>query len=191
MNPPAKPRFPRHTALEVAAELCAILKPACERLTVAGSIRRGKQWIGDVEILYIGTRVTQPKPGDLFASETVSLAQIAIAKLLEDGILAKRPNIAGATAWGDSNKLALHAASGVPVDLFHTSETCWWNYLVCRTGSAAHNVTLATRAQQRGWKWNPYSAGFTHEKTGEPYAVTSEEDLFRFLEMPFKEPKER
>ena len=191
MKPPAKPRFPRHVALTVANDLCEILRPVCERVIIAGSIRRGKQWVGDVEILYIGKQITQAKPGDMFAMETLSLAQIAIEKLLERGMLTKRPNTAGHFTWGDQNKLALHTATGVPVDLFQTTEANWFNYLVCRTGSAAHNVTIATRAQQIGWQWNPYSAGFTKLSNGETYAVTSEADLFRFLDMQYKDPKDR
>ncbi len=191
MNTPAKPRFSRHTALIVANELCALLRPHCERMIIAGSLRRGKQWVGDVEILFISKAVTRPKSGDMFADETVSPAQIAIAKMLEDQLLTKRLKSDGTTTWGDQNKLATHVPTKVPVDLFHTTEAAWFNCLVCRTGSAAHNVTIATRAQHRGWKWNPYSPGFTHEATGEPYAVTSEEDLFRFLAMEFKAPKDR
>lgn len=191
MNPPAKPRFPRHTALTAANEICEILRPVCERVIVAGSLRRGKQWVGDVEILFVGKQVTQPKPGDMFAEETVSLAQIAIAKMLDDGLITKRPNKLDGFTWGDANKLAVHVPTRVPLDLFQTTEASWFNYLVCRTGSAAHNVTIATRAQQLGWKWNPYSVGFTHATTGEHYAVTSEEDLYRFLDMQFVAPKDR
>ena len=58
MNPPqTKPRFARHVALTVANELLEILKPVCDRVIIAGSLRRGKQWVGDMEILYIGKKV--------------------------------------------------------------------------------------------------------------------------------------
>ena len=52
-NPPIKTRFPRAAAIAVARELCEALKPHCERLIVAGSLRRMKQQVGDVEIVYI------------------------------------------------------------------------------------------------------------------------------------------
>ena len=191
MNPQTKPRFSRHTALIAANEICEFLRPHCERIVVAGSLRRGKQWVGDAEILFVSKQITQQKPGDMFAHETVFPAHVAIAKMLEDQILTKRLNSVRSATWGDQNKLAIHVQTAVPVDLFQTTEAHWFNYLVCRTGSAAHNVTIATRAQQRGWKWNPYSAGFTNETTGEPYAVTSEEDLFRFLAMDYIAPSNR
>jgi DNA polymerase/3'-5' exonuclease PolX len=191
MNPPTKPRFARHVALPVSNEILEILKPVCERVIVAGSLRRGKQWVGDVEILYIGKQVTRPKNGDLFAMETVSLADLAIADLLTVKALEKRPNKLGAFTWGDQNKLALHVRSGVPVDLFAATAANWWNYLVCRTGSASHNVTIATRAKQIGWTWNPYGSGFTKDDGSQGYTVESEADLFRFLNIQFVEPQDR
>ncbi len=191
MNPPVKPRFSRHIALTVAQEIVGALTPVCERVIVAGSLRRGKQWVGDVEILFIGKTLTRPKNGDFFENETVCLAQLAIADLLAANILAKRPNKIGGFTWGDQNKLALHTRSGVPVDLFQTTEASWFNYLVCRTGSAAHNVTIATRAKQLGWSWNPYGSGFTNEAGTASHDVVSEADLFTFLDMQFKDPKDR
>ena len=62
---PGKVTFPRAVAIQVARELCEALKPHCERLIVAGSLRRGKQEVGDVEILYIPKRGLG-KDGELF-----------------------------------------------------------------------------------------------------------------------------
>lgn len=191
MNLPIKPRFARHLALTVANEIVEILKPVCERVIVAGSLRRGKQWVGDVEILYIGNTVVQPKQGDLFARESVNLAALAIADLLASKVIAARPNKLGGSTWGDQNKLAVHVRSGVPVDLFSATEANWWNYLVCRTGSASHNVTIATRAKQLGWAWNPYGPGFAKLTGSEVYAVQSEADLFRFLNVQYVDPQDR
>jgi len=44
---------------------------------------------------------------------------------------------------GPLNKLAVYVGSGIPVDLFATTEECWFNALVCRTGSAETNVKIA------------------------------------------------
>ena len=140
--------------------------------------------------MFIGKPHTRPKAGDMFAEETVCLAQLAIADLLAAGAIEKRPKANGSTTWGDLNKYAIHRRTGVPLDLFATTEASWWNYLVCRTGSAGHNAHLAARAKQLGYTWNPYGPGLTGAN-GEPYAVTSEEDLFRFLLIPFVPPYER
>lgn len=191
MTPQVKPRFPRYAAISVARQLVEILTPVCERIIIAGSLRRGKQWVGDVEILYIGKIITRSKPGDMFAQETVSLAEQAIAEMVASSILTPRVNKIGGTCWGDQNKLAAHNATGIPVDLFQTSQSNWFNYLICRTGSAQHNIQIAARAKDRGWSWNPYGSGFTHLITGKTHHVTSEESLFEFLDIPFLTPQER
>lgn len=191
MKPPTKPRFPHHAALAVAQEIVTILRPVCERIIIAGSLRREKSSVGDVEILYISRELTGNRIGDFFAQETRRLAEERIDSMLFDGLLTKRLNSVGSHMWGDQNKLAVHAATGIPVDLFRTTESNWFNALVCRTGSAAHNVTIATRAQQLGWRWSVYGSGFIDTAATRAHDVTSEEDLFDFLQMEFKAPKDR
>lgn len=187
MNPP-KTRYPREAALVVAGELCAILGPVCARLAIAGSLRRGKADVGDVEILFIPK--LEERPLDLLSTTSFNLAEEAIAGMLSRGVLSKRPSKTGGTAWGDKNKLALHR-SGIPVDLFATTEASWWNYMVCRTGPADSNTRIATAAQNRGWKWNPYGSGFTNTATGETHDCHSEEAVFAFVGLPFHPPESR
>ena len=163
-----KPRFPAAVALEVARELCQVLKPCCEWnaaesrpfLCVAGSLRRKRETVGDVEILFVGKWGSVPD--GLFSKDT-DLAEHAIERLVESGILAKRLNSRGSEMWGPKNKLAVHVPSGVPVDFFATRPAFWYNYLVCRTGGAETNTTIAMAAQARGLKWHPYQVGFTVE----------------------------
>lgn len=187
-----KKRWPRAAALEVASELCAALKPSCSRLIVAGSLRRRKADVGDVEIIYIPR--FEDRQFDMFTVAPVNLADKTIGDLLNSGALSKRASKTGSFAWGAKNKLAVHR-SGIPVDLFAATESNWWNYLVCRTGPADSNTRICMAAQQRGWKWNPYGAGFSRggPLAGEPeeYIVTSEEDVFRFVGLPFAQPEDR
>lgn len=186
---PTKPRYPRAGALVVAGELIHHLGPHCTRLAIAGSLRRHKSHVGDVEILYIPK--FEERPVDLLDKGLHSLADEAIARLLDAGTLAKRLSKTGGTAWGEKNKLALHTASGIPVDLFAADDTNWHNYLVCRTGPADSNTRIATAAQQRGWKWNPYGTGFTHLTTGDRHHCHSEESVFAFVGLPFHPPEDR
>lgn len=181
-------KWDRTLALPVAKELCDRLKPACSRLIVAGSLRRRKAAVGDVEILYVP--LLEERPGDLFSTEMVSLAEEEICRMIGDGTLSARPLANGRTAWGEKNKLALHR-SGIPVDLFRTTDEAWFNYLVCRTGPAESNTRIATEAQRRGWQWNPYGAGFTNLETGDVTPMDSEEAVFRFVGLPYKQPWER
>jgi DNA polymerase/3'-5' exonuclease PolX len=186
-----KPRFPAAIGLQVAAELCRILKPACTRLIVAGSLRRRKPEIGDVEILYIPRIDVVPDPADLFASIQQDFAEAAIAGMEGQGILARRKNINGQETYGSKNKLMLHTATGLPVDLFAATEKNWHNYLVCRTGSAENNLRIASQAQRLGYKWNPYRAGYTELSSGRTIPMESEEQVFTFIKLPYLPPEHR
>ncbi len=188
-----KTRFPRAAALTVAKELCDALKPVTTRLIVAGSLRRRKAEVGDVEILFVPV-VAQYKTG-LFSEDTksVSLVDECLAGMLKAGVLAKRPNRTGGFAWGEKNKLALHVASGIPVDLFAATDENWFNYIVCRTGPGESNIRIAAAAQKIGWQWNPYGAGFSRPNGlgREERRVTSEREVFEFVGLPYLEPWER
>ena len=104
--------------MKVAAELCAALKPVCERLVVAGSLRRRKPTVGDAEILYIGKTEVRQDPADMFASITVNLADEVIAALEKSGVLERRKNVNGSEMYGPKNKLMRHRETGLPVDFF-------------------------------------------------------------------------
>lgn len=186
----AKAKYPRADAMAVAEELVAALTFVTTRIAIAGSLRRMKREVGDVELVYVP--VYRDVPADLFGA-TVSQDQAAakIQSLRTAGILDKRVGTEGGTSWGPKNKLAVHCATGIPVDLFSTEEDCWFNYLVCRTGSAEHNKRIAIAAQQKGWKWNPYGPGFSRLYDTETVAVASEEEVFAFVGLPYLRPELR
>jgi DNA polymerase/3'-5' exonuclease PolX len=186
-------RYPREFAQSVADSLCAELDGAVSRCVVAGSLRRMKPDVGDVEIV-VCPRVVQFASEDLFGGKTfaaVNLFEARCERLLERGVLSKRANVKGAFVWGEKNKLALHVATGVPVDLFAIPEECFWNYLVCRTGGKESNMRIATAAIRKGWKWNPYGPGFTEMETGAVHAVRSEAEVFQFVGLPYRKPEDR
>jgi DNA polymerase/3'-5' exonuclease PolX len=184
----SKTKYPRALALKVAAELCRELKPVCARLIVAGSLRRRKELVGDVEILFVP--MFKEVADGLFDTKQENQAERVIESWLKRGVLMQRVGVAGATSWGAKNKLAVHAASKVPVDLFTATEANWFNYLTCRTGGAESNVEVASAAQAKGWKWNPYGEGFT-DQHGRIVPVTSEADVFRLVGLNWKEAWER
>lgn len=189
MNHSAKQKFPRAAALDAARDLCRRLKPVTDRLIVAGSLRRCKDQVGDVEILYVSK--TEDRKLDLLSTAEASLAEEEIQRMLEDGTLAKRENRNGGTSWGRKNKFATHRASGIPVDLFRTTEACWFNYLVCRTGPKESNERIATAAQEHGYTWTPYGPGFRCQADNQVVTVASEAEVFAFVGIPYKEPKDR
>lgn len=175
-----KPRFAWANAAPIATEIARALKPACERICIAGSLRRGKATVGDVEIVYVPK--FEERNVDLFFTKFYSLTDDVIARLMAAGTLAKRKNVNGSEVYGQRNKLMLHPASGIPVDLFATTAEAWFNYLVCRTGPAEQNTLIAMKAQARGWKWHPYKEGFTRDGLLE--WVGSEKAVFDFVGLP-------
>lgn len=189
----AGPRYSKDTALAVARELCEELILVTKSIIIAGSLRREKESVGDIEIVYIPRLSTQPLPqGDLFSDNKLAIdeASLSLDSLIASGVLAKRPNAKGYKIWGRKNKLATHVATGIPVDLFSADEGNWYNYLVCRTGPAALNMRIAEAAKRKGWTWNPYGPGFS-TADGRTHKVTSEEDVFTFVGLPYQRPEDR
>lgn len=186
---PDKLRHPRAAALAVVRELLPLLTPCCERIIVAGSLRRGRQDVGDVELLFIPR--FEERQIDLVTRVPVDLAAEAIEGMRGSGVLAKREGESGHTGWGPKNKLAVHVRSGIPVDLFTATEENWFNYLVCRTGPKESNQRIAEKAKSEGWTWNPYKAGFTDNANGRVMPMRSEREVFEFLGLPFDEPRDR
>lgn len=191
-----KNKYPLAEAFAVASQLVKILGPGCERIEVAGSIRRRKSEVSDVEIVYVP--ILEPLY-DLFGDKAGSADKSVerIDGMIRAGILQKRKNVNGSEIWGQRNRLARHVESGIPVDLFATTDSAWWNYLVCRTGGRETNERIARCARARGWKWNPYGDGFTdldsagNEMKCSRFGVSSERDVFEFVGLEFAEPEER
>lgn len=185
-----KRKFPRADAIAVAKEIVEALRPCAERIIVAGSLRRRRPEVGDVEILYV-PRVECIADPDSLLDEKIEFnrADAAVARLERTDILSRRLSSAGHESFGEKNKLMLHRATGIPVDLFSATEENWWNYLVCRTGGAENNVAICTAAIRKGWKWEPYSAGFY--RIGHTEKMTSERHVFEFVGLPYLEPEDR
>jgi DNA polymerase/3'-5' exonuclease PolX len=190
-----KKKFPRALALSVANQIVERLTPQCHRIVIAGSLRRKKDLVGDIEIVYVPRIALMADPEDLFGNpKPGSLVDLLLKGLIEAGSLAKRLNVLGSETWGPSNKLAVAVKSGVPVDFFATTEEAWFNYLVSRTGGAESNTRIASAALRMGWKWHPTESGFENisgSSSMSVFRVRSERDVFEFVGLPFLEPEER
>lgn len=189
----AKRKFPRADAIAAAKDLVAHLNPHCARLVVAGSLRRRKQSVGDIEILYI-PQFASARDG-LFDTKQIDLAEAELQRLLGGGTIRKRPTASPGgrpprESWGPKNKHGVHVASGIPVDFFLARSSNWWNYLVCRTGGAQNNIEISSAAQRKGWKWHPYSEGFT-DRYGLTVPAASEREVFELAGLKYLEPWER
>lgn len=192
--PLSKPKYPRAAALAVAREFCEAFKPRCQpdRLKVCGSLRRRKEHVGDIELIYIPRHREERDPDNFFATHQINEINEYLNGCLRGGRITKRLAITGRiSSWGPENKHAVHVESGIPIDFFATTEPDWWVTVVIRTGSKETNLRLTTGARARGLTLNAYGAGFTHLVTGEKIPCTSEREVFEIAGVPYLEPWQR
>ncbi len=168
-------------AKAIAEELKSLLEPGCQRIEIAGSIRRQKPEVGDIELLVI------PKYDGML--ERVDCLNEAIVDLMRQEVLGSRRNKLGSLVYGPKNKLMLHLPSGIGVDIFSTTDECWAVSLVVRTGGAETNKRIATAALRKNWHWHAYGRGFS-TPNGE-VICHSEREVFEAVGMPYLQPWER
>lgn len=127
-------RWPRADAEPQARTLAAALRrlPGVEATSVAGSIRRGRPDVGDIDL------VAAARPG-----AEVTRAFIAL------------PQVAEVLACG-SARATVRLTSGLQADLLVAAPESYGAALVHFTGSKAHNIALRQRAQALGLKLNEY-----------------------------------
>lgn len=183
-----KQRWPYPVAMPIAEQIMENLSPFCERIVIAGSLRRMKGAVGDIEILYI-PKIEQ-RQADMFSTELMDLANEALGNWLASGLISKRPSIDGKFAWGPKNKLALHSSTGMPIDFFATTAENWHVSLVIRTGGKDTNLKLTTAAQARGASLNAYGCGITLAG-GDVIPAKSERHVFELCGVPYQDPEDR
>lgn len=188
MNETPKPKFQRAEAIKVSKEISGSLMPYCERVSVCGSLRRRKLTVSDIEIVFIP--LWDEVAVGLFETQEVSLADAQIERWIKESVLVKRPSKIGTYTWGAQNKFAIHVPSGIPIDFFATDEARWWMTKVIRTGGKSTNLALTTGAQALGRKLHAYGRGFT-DTDGSELVCASEEDVFKFAGVPYREPWDR
>jgi len=177
-------RILREYAEDVFEELEYILSPYCSRIEVAGSIRRKKSTVHDIEMVII------PK----MKTVEVSLFDSAEVQAIDDFILnnkdfEKRLSKIGIHSYGEKNKLLIY--KGMPLDIFTASPDNFLMVKFIRTGGANNNKEIATRAIKKGFCLKQYECGFLNMQTTSFYKMHSEEEIYAFLGMPYIEPEKR
>jgi DNA polymerase/3'-5' exonuclease PolX len=188
--------IPFPDAYEAAVELKTLLQGSCERIQIAGSVRRRKAIVHDIEIVAIPAIGERPKPG-LFADETerVNLLEERVAGLLaeassplearqvenrrQDGSVDVQQKLGSAY-----KALTWH---GIPVDLFVTDADRWGCIFALRTGPGDWNVRLVMDCR----RVNRSVAGGRVLHLGKPVPTPEERDFFAALGQPWVEPWER
>ncbi len=145
--------------------------PGIDKITPAGSLRRGRETVGDLDILVTGKACT-----------TEEGRQKAIA------YVAKYPPLMDIIASGD-NKISFHLRSGMQVDVRLLPPESFGAAMQYFTGSKAHNVALRQRALKMGYTLNEYSlATLEGEK---PVAGKTEEEIYAKLKLDYIPPQMR
>jgi len=162
-------------ATDEAQKLAAYIAEAgeaVESVTPAGSLRRCKETIGDIDLL-VTMRPGRDKQKDV------------------DGVAAhilKYPEIKQELAHGE-NKVSVLLDSGIQVDVRLLEKKSFGAALMYFTGSKEHNVALRGRANTMGWTLNEYA--LTTLKGSKVVAGKTEEEIYSKLKVDFIEPELR
>ena len=184
-----KRRWPIEVAEPVATSLGKLLTPYCQAIVIAGSIRRRKAKVGDIELLCI-SKVTssQDMLGGLATNQyTLDVALEDMTR--QEDLLQRRLNKAGRPTFGPSNKLLIHVPTGIPVDIFSASEKNWGMAMVVRTGPREFNVRMMTRFLELGMKGHAY--GGVTDRNGNEVNCPDEYAVFRILGWEYLSPEDR
>jgi DNA polymerase (family 10) len=137
--------------------------PGVKKVTIAGSYRRARETVGDIDILAVAD------------GESPIMDRFV-----------RYDEMAEVLAHGDT-KSSMLLRSGVQVDLRLVEEKSFGAALQYFTGSKAHNIAIRKRGQERGLKINEYGV-FDGERS---VAGAAEEDVYAKVGLPFIEPELR
>jgi DNA polymerase (family X) len=166
-------RFLLDAAEQLAEQLVEHLSQVhgVEKVTPAGSLRRGRDTVGDLDILVTGKACSQAESRQ---------------KINEH--LLRFPGLMEVIAQGE-NKISFRQRNGMQVDVRLLPPESFGAALQYFTGSKAHNVALRQRALKMGFTLSEYSlATLDNEK---PVAGKSEEEIYTKLKLDFIPPEMR
>ncbi|WP_119730690.1 DNA polymerase/3'-5' exonuclease PolX [Thermomonospora amylolytica] len=151
-------------AAALADDIVAALSrvPGCERCAYAGSLRRMRETIGDLDVLAASR---DPEP-----------IMAAFAGL---------PHVTEVIARGDK-KTSVRTARGLQVDLRVVPPEAWGAALQYFTGSRQHNVRIREMAVRAGLKLSEY--GLFDAGSGELIVSATEEEVYERLGLPWIPP---
>ena len=144
--------------------------PGIEKVTPAGSLRRGRETAGDLDLLVTGPACAP--------DHTVAAAEYVAAY----------PGIHDIIAKGE-NKVSFHLASGLQVDVRLLPSASYGAALQYFTGSKAHNVSLRQRALKMGYTLSEWALARLDDNS--TVAAATEEEIYAALGMAWMTPELR
>jgi DNA polymerase/3'-5' exonuclease PolX len=170
-------------ATDIAEEFVSRLGTACERVQIAGSIRRRVLAVRDIDLVVLPR---QAATKTLFgATGSQDLLAVRLAELEDRRMVDFQSN-------GPRYKRISYSASDdpIPIDIYLATPESWWTTVLIRTGSRLHNIAMAGRAVERHLVLKSDGSGI-FSAGGLPLTVRSEEEAFQILGVPYKLPEER
>lgn len=165
-----KQRMPFATAQKTGTKLLDKIKNirGVHQAMLAGSLRRKKETIGDIDIVLCAERKQWKR-----IMNTIT----------------RLPEVKRILAAGETKVSLLLEENEVQVDIRVVKDESFGAALFYFTGSKEYNIQMRTLAHQRGWKMNEY--GVFEEKSGKQLAGKTEEDIFALFNLPYLEPEQR
>ncbi|MBU7014925.1 MAG: DNA polymerase/3'-5' exonuclease PolX [Theionarchaea archaeon] len=151
--------------LPLCRQLKRALQPVCEQAVVAGSVRRWKETVGDIDILVISRMSEQVM--DTFTG--LSDVEHVISR--------------------GTTRSTVILRNGIQADVRVLPEESFGSALQYFTGSKEHNISLRQLAAGKGLKLSEY--GLFDRKTDERVAGESEEEIYRHLGLQYIPPELR
>ncbi len=153
-----------HQIIPLSEELIEFMKPHVDKIETAGSLRRKKETIGDIDILATGN-------SDEIMDSFVQYEDI-------EDVLVK----------GDT-KTSIRMKNGIQADVRVVDAESWGSALMYFTGSKEHNVKLRQVAIDNGYKLNEY--GLFQKETEDLVVSETEEEIYKKLGMDWTPPELR
>ena len=165
-------RFRINEAEDYATRIASLIRafPGIDQITPAGSLRRGRETVGDLDLLVTGP-ACEP---DVVASAVEHVATLPlIEKLLARG----------------QNKVSFTLRNNLQVDVRLLPRASYGAALQYFTGSKMHNVALRQRAIKRGLTLSEYALLRLEDNV--IVAAASEEEIYRALDLDYIPPELR
>lgn len=157
-------------ALEIGNELITEIKKTdgIIKADLAGSLRRRKETIGDIDIVACAKKKDWKK----IMKTVLKFAQVG--RVL---------------AGGETKVSFLHKQTSVQIDIRLVNEDEYGSALMYFTGSKEHNIKLRTWAKDKGWKMSEY--GVFDAKTDKRLAGRTEEEIYEWFDIQYIPPELR
>ncbi len=166
-------RFLLDAAEDTAQKLITHLEDLAgiEKITPAGSLRRGRETVGDLDILITGKACTE-------AAKRQALM----------GHIVKFPGLLDVIARGE-NKISFRMRSGMQVDVRTLAPESFGAAMQYFTGSKSHNIALRQRALKMGFTLSEY--GLARVDNEKRVAGKTEEEIYARLKLDYIPPELR